>query len=111
MDGSPDEPACVLWMEHCRVDCEFFATEDAAARAAAEIRSGDYPVDILGIQFADGTIIRSDIWPAYRQAVTAQYERARQQMDRATRPTREVRDPFLARWVRVDADAPDWVGR
>lgn len=105
--------ACAVWYEQGNgVDYNIDDSESEAADCAVILENGDWPADILGVQFSDGRAIPARDWAALTEA----RERARQREASGSRwtpppPTRTVGNPFSGEPVEVDADAPEWLGR
>lgn len=110
MSGMDEQQNCALWyVSWGAAQVELFDSEaDAAHRAAHLADSGN--ASILGVQFADGRLIRRENWRAYDDAFDALMTVPAS--TEPPRPTRKTGDPFLrGRTVAVDVDTPEWVGR
>ncbi|HEY9371467.1 hypothetical protein [Streptomyces sp.] len=110
-----DTATCALWWWH-RGNAGFslYDTEEDAAQDALYMEdSGEAAV--VGVQFADGRIIKADDWPALAVA-RVEYERRWQERSKvlAAKPPpimRTITEPFGGATVKAEAgEIPDWLG-
>lgn len=110
---------CALWtVSHGRAHYQCEYTERQAARTAVAIDE-DGDASVLGVQFADGRVLKKAEWPEYEAEVQRILARVREEVARAAQrpslPAPRVTFVPKALWkagveVRVDASAPAWVG-
>lgn len=68
---------------------------------------------VSGVQYADGSLVKSQDWKAYNERRREEAGETLEQVrkEQKPEPIRHVRDPFTERDVVVLADrAPDWLG-
>ena len=110
-----EQYTCAVWYvnEPGLLGYELCTDDTAAARRAVYMYDlGE--CDILGVQFADGRVLRRDEWPAYQAA--ANEARCRAAFQAPPRPVRRIRSPIS--WaayrdeeiIEVDAGEPLWLG-
>jgi len=105
------EPQVAAWRLHLGV-ADYDLEDDEAAAAHTAALAAVYSDDtVLGAQFADGRIIPAEQWDAYQQELTAVRERRAERSTAPPLPTRDIRDPFTRRYMRIEETEPAWVGQ
>lgn len=108
---SDEELTCAVWyVGRYGVDFDTCTDEAEAASVAAGLHNGDEAATILGVQFADGRLVKAEEWQAFADA---RKRSAAMWAEAAARPqpaTRTIRDPFTGEALEVEVDEPDWLG-
>lgn len=104
------EPTCAVWYVrwgHTHYDlCG--SEEDAAWEAYYTESRGDH---VLGVQFADGRLVKRDDWEAYQHCWEEGEQRQESTEPTPAPPKRSVADPFKHASVSIPVDAPAWLGQ
>lgn len=112
MNAEPME--CAIWfLDGRRVDYALEDSEADAADYAVAMEDGDYPTTLIGVQFADGRLVRAEDWRALADARRRRRQREQERRDNPPPPipTRRGFDPFDGKPIDIELDSPRWVGR
>lgn len=108
---SIDEPTCAVWyVSRYNIEYDLCSDEDEAAKTAAALYEADDTPTMLGVQFADGRLIKINEWPAFAEAVQARSAMWAEARDRPAPATRPARDPFTGAEVAIELTEPSWLG-
>lgn len=111
-DTDAEKQECAVWYDgRGGIDYDLCDDETEAASVAAGLYESDDAPTILGVQFADGRLVKADQWEAFTQAKKAQAAMWAEAYARPRPAMRTVRDPFTGEAVDVEADEPGWLGR
>lgn len=95
-------------------DYELCDSEEEAARLGVGMEDSG-GASVLGVQFADGSTIERDNWPAFRAAQEWFWKAQRESQEASDAqppvPRREVLDPFCGHALKIRASDPQWLGR